>query len=133
METRTYPAHLYGFMRFQEDNNIKVAVCTSTRPLGWEKIKTDFVSGFEVGTDRRIHFDIVPLTSIVQPLCCFEDKDGTRNKFFSLLPKHCWSEYFSDKIARDPDLDSGDEAHESGSQDEEDSVDVSTDADGNSE
>ena len=69
----------------------------------------------------------------MQPLCCFEDKDGTRNKFFSLLLKHCWSDYFSNKIACDPALDSGDEAHESGSQDEEDSVDVSTNADDNSE
>ena len=102
-------------------------------PTRLGKIKTDFVSGFEVGTKERIHFDLVPLTSIVQPLCCFEDKDGPRNKFFSLLPKRCWSDYFSEKIACDPALDFCDEAHKSGSQDEEDSVDVSTDADDNSD
>ena len=108
---------------------MKVAVCTSTRPLSWEKIKTDFVSGFEFGTDERIHFDIVPLTSIVQPLSCFEDKDGTRNKFFAVLPKRCWSDYFSDEITCDPALDSGDEAHEYDSRNEGDSVDVSSDED----
>ena len=107
-------------------------MCTSTRPLGWKKIKTDFVSVFELGTNENIHFDFVPLTSIVQPLCCFEDTDGNINKFFCCLPKRCWGDYFSEKIICDPALDSGDESHESGSQQEEDSDDVSTDADDNS-
>ena len=102
-------------------------------PTRLGKIKTDFVSDFELRTNERIHFDLVPLTSIVQPLCCFEDKDWNRNKLFSCLPKRCWSDYFSEKIVCDPGLDSGDESHESGSRHEEDSVDVSTDADDNSE
>ena len=91
------------------------------------------MSGFEFGTDERICFDLVPLASIVQPLCVFEDKDGSPNRFFSVLPKRCWSDYFSDKIACNPAQDSGDETHEYGMRDEEDSVDVSTDADDNSE
>ena len=91
------------------------------------------MSGFEFGTDERIHFGLVPLTSIVQPLCCFEDNDGTQNKFFFMLSKQCLSDYFLDKIACDPALDSGNETHEYGSRDEEDSVDVSTDVDDDSE
>ena len=124
---------MYGFVRFNDDTDVKAAVCTSTRPLAWEKITSDFVSGFEFGRDERLHFDLVPLTSIVHPLCCFANKDGDQNKFFSVLPKRCWSDYFSEKIVCNPELDSGDEADEAGSRDEEDSVDVSTDADDNSE
>ena len=69
----------------------------------------------------------------MHPLCCFEDKDGTQNKFFSVLPKQCWSDYFPDKIVCDPALDLSDKTHEYGLRDEEDSMDVSTDADDDSE
>ena len=61
------------------------------------------------------------------------DKGENQNKFFSVLPKRCWFDYFFDKIVCNPALDSDDETHEDGSRDEEDSVDVSTDADDDSE
>ena len=89
-------------------------------PTRLGKIKADFVSGFEFET-------------IVHLLCCFEDKDGTQNKFFSVLPKRCWSDYFSNKIVYNPSLDLGDETHEYGLGDEEESVGVSTDADDDNE
>jgi len=91
------------------------------------------VSGFEFGTDDRLHFDLVPLTSVVHPICCFADKDGNDSKFFSVLPKRCWSDYFSDKIVCDPAMNSEDESVEEGARDEEDSVDVSTDSGDDSE
>ena len=46
-ETRTYPSCFYGFVRFEHDDaDIKVAVCRSTRPLGWDKNQDRFCVRF---------------------------------------------------------------------------------------
>ena len=69
------------------------------------------MSGFEFGTDERLYFDLVPLTSNVHPLNLFADKDGNQNKFFSVLPKRHWSDYFSKKIVCNLALNLDDEGH----------------------
>ena len=52
--TRTYPSRLYGFFSFEHDDaDIKVAVCTSTRPLAWEKNQDRFCVSFRTRNQRE--------------------------------------------------------------------------------
>ena len=69
----------------------------------------------------------------MNPLCCFADKDSNQKSSSPCCQKRCWSDYFSKEIVCDPELDSGNKADEAGTQDEVDSVDVSTDAEDNTE
>jgi hypothetical protein len=59
------------------------------------------VAGIEtqLGTNFHFSFVIVPIDSIVHPLCMFPD-DGSNqtNKYFVVLPKRNWSRYFGKNI-----------------------------------
>ena len=93
----TYPAKIYGFVQFPGEDEPVAAVRTSKGPLDWKKRKKEFVSSFELGTNKDC-YDIVPLTAIVHPLYVFPDVGGDARKYFCSLPKRCWSDFFYETI-----------------------------------
>ena len=58
----------------------------------------DFVSHFELGSRIEWDYDIVPVSSIVHPLFVLQDYGNKENKFFCVLPKRTWPDYFSNLI-----------------------------------
>ena len=58
----------------------------------------DFVSHFELGSRIEWDYDIVPVSSIVHPLFVLQDYGNEENKFFCVLPKRTWPDYFSNLI-----------------------------------
>ena len=129
-DTRTYPARIYGFAKMEGSDEVRATIRTSARPLSWEKVKKDFVAGFEIGTEEK-SYDFVPLTSIVSPLYVFRDRGGSPTKFFAALPKRYWSEYFDERILMAENIVEDDTHVQPGHGD--DSEDVSTDEENNEE
>ena len=58
----------------------------------------DFVSHFELGSRITWDYDIVPVSLIVHPLFVLQDYGNEENKFFCVLPKRTWLDYFSNLI-----------------------------------
>ena len=58
----------------------------------------DFVSHFELGSRIEWDYDIVPVSSIMHPLFVLQDYGNEDNKFFCVLPKRTWPDYFSNLI-----------------------------------
>ena len=58
----------------------------------------EFVSHFELGSRIDYDYDIVPVSSIVHPLFVLQDYGNEENKFFCVLPKRTWPDYFSNLI-----------------------------------
>jgi hypothetical protein len=92
-----YPSRLLGFIT---TNGTREAVIQcSINPIDWEDIQGNFIVETQLGSHFHVSFVIVPIDSIVHPLCVFPD-DGSnqRNKYFVVLPKRNWSWYFGNNI-----------------------------------
>jgi hypothetical protein len=68
-------------------------------PIDWEDIQQNFILEIQLGSNFHVSFVIVPIDSFVHPLCVFPD-DGSdqTNKYFVVLPKRNWSQYFGNNI-----------------------------------
>ncbi len=68
-------------------------------PIDWEVIQQNFIVETQLRTNFHVSSVIVPIDSIVHPLCMFPD-DGSdqTNKHFVVLPKRNWSQYFGNNI-----------------------------------
>ena len=75
----------------------------------------EFVSSFQIDLETDDDYALVPLSSIVHPLFVFQDYDGDPSKFYRLLPKRNWPQYFNSRIN-----ESDEELEEEEENDEED-------------
>ena len=91
-----YPSKLLGFI---ETNGTREAVIQcSVNPLLWDDIQQNFVMYFQLGQNFDVSFTIVPIESIVHPLCVIQDDGENINRYFVVSPKRNWSRFFGNQI-----------------------------------
>jgi hypothetical protein len=88
---------LLGFIT--TNGTCKAVIQCSINPIDWEDIQQNFIVEIQLGSNFPVSFAIVPIDSIVHPLCMFPD-DGSdqTNSYFVVLPKRNWSWYFGNNI-----------------------------------
>jgi hypothetical protein len=96
---RFYPAKVLGFVKFEEITEA-VIQCTD-KPLSWLRLKKHFVEKVNLGRDDAISIVMVPLSSLVHPLCVVPDYGGNGTSYMVVLPRRNWSRYFGDRIRFD--------------------------------
>jgi hypothetical protein len=64
-----YPSRLLGFIT--TNGTRKVVIQSSINPIDWEDIQQNFIVETQLGTNFHVFFVIVPIDSIVHPLCVF--------------------------------------------------------------
>ena len=89
---------ILGFVKFTDEDEHQAIIRTSTKDLPWETRTKEFISSFLLSTNFEMNYEMVPVSSVVHPLCAFQDYGGPVNKFFTPLPKRNWAQYFDDKI-----------------------------------
>ena len=91
-----YPSKLHGFISI---NGVREAVvqCSLT-PLVWDDVEKNFIKAIQLGTVFEVSYVLVPLNSIVHPLCVFPDNGSDPEKHFVVLPKRNWSRFFGNNI-----------------------------------
>jgi hypothetical protein len=52
----------------------------------------------KLGTDFNVSFVTVPIEALVHLLCVIPDSGGDGNKYFVVLPKRSWSQFFGERI-----------------------------------
>jgi hypothetical protein len=92
-----YPSRLLGFIT--TNGTRKAVIQCSINPIDWEVVQPKIIVETQLETNFHVSFVIVPINSIVYPLCMFPD-DGSdqTNKYFVVLPKRNWSRYFGNNI-----------------------------------
>jgi hypothetical protein len=92
-----YPLRLLGFITTNGTRD--VVIHCSINPIDGEVIQQNYIVETQLGTNFYVSFVIVPIDSIVHPLCVFPD-DGSdqTNKYFVVLSKRNWSRYFGNNI-----------------------------------
>ena len=96
---RYYPAKVLGFVKI-EDMIEAVIQCTD-KPLCWSRLKKNFIEKVDLGRDGTISIVMVPLSSLVHPLCVVPDYGGNGTSYMVILPRRNWSKYFGDRIGFD--------------------------------
>ena len=69
----------------------------STCPKSMSTLKDEFVSYFTAVEDLD-ELDVIPLSSITDPLLVYSNYGGADDEFFCVLPKREWGTYFSLKM-----------------------------------
>jgi hypothetical protein len=92
-----YPSRLLGFIT--TSGTRKAVIQCSIIPIVWDNIQQNFIVETHLGTNFHVSCVIVPIDSIVHPLCVIPD-DGSNetNKDFVVLPKRNWSRYFGNNV-----------------------------------
>ncbi len=92
-----YPLRLLGFIT--TNGTRKAVIQCSINPIDWEDIQQNFTFEIQLGSNFHVSSVVVPIDSIVHPLCMFPD-DGSdqTNKYFVVLPKRNWSRYFGNNV-----------------------------------
>ena len=93
-----YPSLILGFIKFTDEDEHHAVIRTSAKELPWETRTKEFVSSFLLSTNFETHYVMVPVSSVVHPLCAFPDYGGIYNNFFTPLPKCNWAHLFDNKI-----------------------------------
>jgi hypothetical protein len=99
----TYPARILGFFHYSGDTSVMVVVQSSpaTSPMSMDRMTTDFVSKFFMPEDLDDCTYVVPIDTIVNPLCVFKNYGGPNREYFCTLPQRKWGRYFGEKILVD--------------------------------
>ncbi len=91
-----YPSRLLGFIT---TNNTQEAVTQcSVNPIQWDTIQKNFNVEIQLGRNFNVSFVTMPIESIVHPLCIFPDDRDQTGKYFVVLPKRNWSNFFGNSI-----------------------------------
>ena len=102
-ENKHFPSLILGYINFPRDDGSGTessfaAIRTSVKPVKWNKIQENFVQEFRLSRSFTTSHTIVPISAIVHPLIVISDHDGNPDKFFVVLPKRNWADYFSNLI-----------------------------------
>ena len=87
-----YPSKIIGFIR--HENEVQAVVQCSVRPILWSVLEDQFVCSFELCSEEG-HEQIVPMSSLSDPLCVVKDYGADADNYLLILPKREWSEYFA--------------------------------------
>lgn len=91
-----YPSKILGFLIIGGER--KAAVQCSLKPLEWNDVEKNFIQSIQLGTDFNVSYVLVPIHSIVHPLCVFPDNGDDPDTYFVVLPKRNWSHLFGNII-----------------------------------
>lgn len=92
-EFEYYPSKILGFIR-RNDGEVQAIVQCLDKPLPWSVLESKFVCSFELCLDKGKE-QIVPLSSLSDPLCVVKDYGAKDNKYMLILPKGQWSDYYA--------------------------------------
>ena len=87
-----YPSKIIGFIR--HNNEVQAVVQCSKRPIPWSSLEEKFICSFDLCSDAGQE-QIVPMSSLSDPLCIVKDYGGDADKYLLILPKREWSGYFA--------------------------------------
>ena len=90
-----YPLRILGFIEIND--GIKAVVQCSICLMKWSTVENNMFVGFMLGVGSE-SFQRVPLSAFVFTLCIIEDYGGDSNKYFVVLPRRGWGEYFGKGI-----------------------------------
>ena len=104
-----YPSKIHAFISFEDrvfenstsmcdEDDVFAVVQSSVQPLHISQLEDEFISSIELGFDAEVHYQVVPVESIVRPLYVFKNYNGSKKEFFCSLPRRKWARYFGDKI-----------------------------------
>ena len=79
-----YPSKILGF--FSIKGKRETVIQCSVKLLLWSTVERTFLK-MKLGTDFNISFVMVPIESIVYPLCVIPDCGGDSNIYFVVLTK----------------------------------------------
>jgi hypothetical protein len=87
-----YPSKILRFFKLPYDMVQCAVVQCSVSPVPWDILERKFILEFNLGTCFNVSFVIVPVSSIVHPLCVFPNYGSNdSSSFFVVLPKQNWS------------------------------------------
>ena len=66
--------------------------------LCWDILINHFVIPIEIGRHFNVSYVVVPIESIVHPLCVIPEDGENLDRYFVVLPKRNWSTYFGNRI-----------------------------------
>ena len=91
-----YPSKILGFININGKD--EAVVQCANKCLCWDELIKHFIIPINIGCQFEVTFVVVPIESIVHPLCCIPDDEENNNRFVVVLPKRNWSAYFSNHI-----------------------------------
>ena len=74
-----YPSKIIGFIR--QENEVKAVVQCSKRPIPWSSLEEKFICSFDLCSEQ-----IVPMSSLTDPLCVVNDYGADADKYLLVLP-----------------------------------------------
>ena len=93
---RMYPSIILGFICM--NGKREAVIRCAKKHLCWEDLIKHFVIPIEIGCDFDVSYVVVPIESIVHPLCVIPDDGDNVVRYFVVLPKRNWSSYFGKRI-----------------------------------
>lgn len=92
------PSLILGFIEI--NGKVEALIQCSTRLLKWSTVERNMFVAITLG-EKSESFVRVPLSSLVFTLCVIADYGGTKNKYFVVLPRRGWGEFFGQDINTD--------------------------------
>ena len=93
---KMYPSKMLGFINI--NGKREAVIQCAKKHLCWDDLIKHFVIPIEIGLQFDLSFVVVPIESIVHPLCVIPDDGENCTRFIVVLPKQNWSAYFSRHI-----------------------------------
>ncbi len=89
---RMYPSKILGFI--YTNGKHEAVIQFAKKHLCWDDHIKHFVIPIEIGCQFEVSHVVVPIESIVHPLCAIPDDGENCNCDIVVLPKRNWSAYF---------------------------------------
>lgn len=87
-----YASKIIGFI--QRENEVQAVIQCSVRPILWSALEEKFICSFDLCSENGQE-QIVPMSSLSDPLCVIKDYGASADKYLLVLPKREWSGYFA--------------------------------------
>ncbi len=82
---KMYPSKILGFININGKH--EAVVQCAKKHLCWDDLIKHFIIPIDIGCQFEVSFVVVPIESIVHPLCCIPDDEENCNCFIVVLPK----------------------------------------------
>jgi len=93
---KMYPSKILGFINI--NGNDEAVIQCANKHLCWDDLIKHFIIPITIGCQFDVSFVVVPIESIVHPLCSISVDEENNNRFLVVLPKRNWSAYFGKHI-----------------------------------
>ena len=93
---KMYPSKILGFININGKDD--AVIQCANKHLCWDDLIKHFIIPVTIGCQFDVSFVVVPIESIVHPLCSIPVDEENNNRFLVVLPKRNWSAYFGKHI-----------------------------------